>query len=340
MIATATSPRIDTNTPAISIVIPMYNVEKYVETCIDSILVQTFQDFEIIIVDDCSTDRSLEIVQKKYSNDPRIKIYKQLKNSGDCASRNLGLINSRGKYVYFMDSDDAILSNCLETFYNAIEKSGADVVHLNSYFNTTDDFVMNSRVKIERKFDNNPKPRFLADDLTTRMNREFMPICLCVVPWNKISRREFLTDSGLYFPLTLQNGDFLQCWAELCFARKIQVIDACCYVYRQRQKSKIHQSAEVHFRRALKSIPTTLEFIHEVFSSPKIISKISQREKDLIEAGIIRWFFDIFFLRSYRGELSDEKINEILHEVLYQPSMMNPEIIRAFTNTIAFFAFR
>ncbi len=293
--------RIDTNTPLISIVIPMYNVEKYIETCIDSILLQTFQKFEVIVVDDCSTDRSFKIVQKY--KDPRIKTYRQLKNSGDCASRNLGLINSRGKYVYFMDSDDAILSNCLETLFNAIEKSGADVVHMNSYFNTYDDFVMNSKIKIEK------------NSIQTRS-------------------RDFLIDSGLYFPLTLQNGDFLQSFAELCFAQKIQVINACCYIHRERPKSKMNQSAEVHFRRALKSIPDAIEFIHEVFSSPKIISKVEQRNQDLLEVNIIKRFFWDFLLRSYRGELTPEKINEILHEVLYQPKMMNPEMARAFVNTI------
>ena len=333
-------PRIDINSPAISIVIPMYNVEKYIETCIDSILLQTFQNFEVIVVDDCSTDRSLEVVRKKYSNELRVKIFHQIKNSGESAARNLGLINARGKYVYFMDSDDAILENTLETFYNAIEESGADVVHMNSSFSTSENFVMNSKVKIEKNVDPNSKPRFLSNDLATRMNQEFISGALNVVPWKKISRREFLIDSGLYFPTLPRNLDLLQFFGELCFARKIQVIDACCYVHRVSPDSMMQQSAEKHLRKALESIPTALDFIHEVFSSPKMISKLSQHEQDVLEAIIMSRFFTVFILRSYRGGLTPEKINEILHEVLYQPKMMNPEILRAFINTIAFFAFK
>ena len=93
----------------------MYNSEKFIETCLDSILNQTFENFELIIVDDCSTDRSLKIVLNY--QDSRIKIIHQFKNSGESSSRNLGLANARGKYVYFMDNDDAILEDNLENFY-------------------------------------------------------------------------------------------------------------------------------------------------------------------------------------------------------------------------------
>ncbi len=96
-----TASRIDINMPLISIIVPLYNAEKYIETCINSILTQTFQNFEVIVVDDCSTDRSLEIVRNY--QDPRIKIIHQFTNSGESSSRNLGLANARGKYVYFMD---------------------------------------------------------------------------------------------------------------------------------------------------------------------------------------------------------------------------------------------
>ena len=321
--------------PEISIVVPMYNAEKFIELCIGSILAQTFQNFEVVIVDDCSTDRSLEIVKKEYSNDPRIKVYRQLKNSGDHATRNLGLINSQGKYVYFMDSDDVILENTLEVFYNAIEESGADVVHMNSYFITEDDFTVSPNVKLERKFDLNPTPRFLSDDLATRMNDEFLNMGLYVTPWKKISRRDFLIESGLYFPLVPQNEDLLQLFGELCFAKEIQVIDACCYIHRIHPKSKMKQSAEVLFRRALKSLPTAIDFAREVFSSPKTIFEIPRHAQDVLEVGIVFGLFTTYMLRSYRGELTAEQINEILHEVLYQPSMMNPEVTRVLINALA-----
>lgn len=137
-----------TKAPRVSIVIPMFNVEKYIETCIGSILAQTFKDFEIIVVDDCSTDRSCEIVSKY--TDPRIKLVRQIKNSGENKSRNLGLKIANGKYVYFMDSDDAILPHIIETLFNAAEESQADVVYMNRWFNTNYwNFTLPARIKIE-----------------------------------------------------------------------------------------------------------------------------------------------------------------------------------------------
>ena len=121
----------------VSVIVPLYNAERFLKTCIDSILNQSFEDFELIIVDDCSTDRSLEIAQQY--RDSRIKIFRNVTNLGDAATRNIGLTFSSSEYVYFMDDDDAILANCLEIFYNAIEESNADVVHMNSHYATFDE---------------------------------------------------------------------------------------------------------------------------------------------------------------------------------------------------------
>ena len=124
---------------AISIVVPMYNVEKYIGECLESILAQTFQDFEVIVVDDCSTDKSVEIAEsytKKFGD--RLKIYINEQNSGASATRNKGLWLSRGEYVFFMDSDDLILPDGLEKTYKIAKYFDVDVVNItrsrSSYF--------------------------------------------------------------------------------------------------------------------------------------------------------------------------------------------------------------
>ena len=131
-------------TPAISIIIPMYNVEKYVGECLDSILAQTFTDFEVIIVDDCSTDKSCAVV-KKYmplfnKNDDKLRLIELKKNSGfPSVPRNKGIELARGKYICFVDSDDAITNTALEELFNLAEEFQADVVHCERYFLVDDE---------------------------------------------------------------------------------------------------------------------------------------------------------------------------------------------------------
>ncbi|MBQ6975180.1 MAG: glycosyltransferase family 2 protein, partial [Selenomonadaceae bacterium] len=96
-------------TPLISAVVPIYNVERYIKVCIDSILAQTFQDFEIIIVDDASPDNSYNICQKLYGGNEKVRIVRHEKNQGLEPARNTGIEYARGKYIFFVDSDDFIL---------------------------------------------------------------------------------------------------------------------------------------------------------------------------------------------------------------------------------------
>ena len=99
--------------PKLSIIIPVYNVEKYLPKCLESILGQSFKDFEIICVNDGSTDNSLQVLQTYKKQDGRIVIVDK-KNEGSGIARNLGLSTARGNYVYFVDSDDWLENYALE----------------------------------------------------------------------------------------------------------------------------------------------------------------------------------------------------------------------------------
>jgi len=114
--------------PAISVVIPVYNVEKYISACLDSVVNQTFTDIEIICVNDGSKDNSLKILEKYSSNDKRIKIINK-ENGGAASARNTGMENAAGKYIYFLDSDDYISLNALEILYNHAEKNNLDILY-------------------------------------------------------------------------------------------------------------------------------------------------------------------------------------------------------------------
>ena len=107
--------------PYFSIIVPMYNAEKYIRICVNSILMQTFQDFELIIVDDCSTDNSYKICNELYGNNEKVRLFRHEKNQGPGVARNLGIENSRGEYIFFIDSDDAIIPNALEKLHKATQ---------------------------------------------------------------------------------------------------------------------------------------------------------------------------------------------------------------------------
>ena len=112
----------------ISIIIPVYNVEKFIRQCLDSILSQSYKNYEVILIDDKSKDSSLDIIREyetKYSN---FFVIENKKNSGPGASRNKGIDKAKGEYIMFIDSDDYIEPNTLEDAFNAAKKYDADVV--------------------------------------------------------------------------------------------------------------------------------------------------------------------------------------------------------------------
>ena len=107
-------------TPTVSVIIPSYNHEKYIRQCIQSVLDQTFQDFEIIITDDGSSDRTVEIIET--FTDPRIKIYRNYINKGASVATNNCILNSHGKYIAMLSSDDIWFPEKLDIQVNFLEK--------------------------------------------------------------------------------------------------------------------------------------------------------------------------------------------------------------------------
>ena len=112
----------------VSVVIPIYNREKYIKKCIDSVINQTYNNLEIICVDDCSTDSSLEILKKYEATDNRVTIVALEKNNGVSNARNTGIKKSTGKYLAFVDSDDTIDKNMIFEMVDCANKTGADII--------------------------------------------------------------------------------------------------------------------------------------------------------------------------------------------------------------------
>ena len=121
----------------VSVIIPIYNVEKYLEDCINSILEQTFQNYEAILVDDGSTDKCGEICDEYAKKDSRIKVV-HTENQGLSEARNTGILLAKGKYLAFVDSDDFVRNDFLQKLYEAIEKSEADICEANFVYAFTE----------------------------------------------------------------------------------------------------------------------------------------------------------------------------------------------------------
>lgn len=121
-------------TPIISVILPCYNVEKYIGKCISSILKQTYSNFEIICINDCSTDNTLQIINAIASKDIRIRIINLEQNKGSANARKLGIDNAKGKYIAFIDSDDYISSDYLLNLYNATSNETMDIVISSGYY--------------------------------------------------------------------------------------------------------------------------------------------------------------------------------------------------------------
>ena len=173
-------------TPKISIIIPVYNVQKYLPCCLDSVQNQTFQEFEAILVDDGSTDESGSICDRYAKMDPHFSVLHK-DNGGQSSARNMGLDHCRGEYVCFLDSDDYLEPDYLEYLYNEINKSNYDFVSCTANFvNEKNEFIRRNNYETERKE--------IAGDI---FDAYFHSNLIEDAAWNKIYRRELF--SGLRF---------------------------------------------------------------------------------------------------------------------------------------------
>ena len=229
-------------TPKISIIMAMYNVEKYLEDCLESLLAQSFQDYEIIIVDDFSTDNSCAVLENFIPKfDGKLKLIHSEKNSGCCAvPRNIGMPFARGKYIYFVDSDDALTETALEELYNLAENFQAEVVHCEKYFMVDDeDFTTDKNFLIadaRLKADFVEEPAFMTKDLSERIEN----LIAGKFDWSSCTnfiRRDFLVKHDIKFPPVKGCEDRIFVLKILCLSKKFLRVPNAVYIYRQREES-------------------------------------------------------------------------------------------------------
>ena len=232
----------DNDSPKISVIVPMYNAEKYLGLCINSILAQTFKNFELILVDDCSTDKTLEVA--KTFTDSRIKIICNEKNLGmPGLVRNVGIDAAKGEYIYFCDDDDAILSKGLEYLITAAEKNSADIVNTTQwYYSITPDFQ--SLKNLELKLKKFSAAQAVSEDLKKRITEEFLTKRMHIAPWLSLYKRKFLLDNKIKFPDAVAEDIFFS-FDAVCATSKITKIDTPFYIWRTHAESTTHNFSRI-----------------------------------------------------------------------------------------------
>lgn len=210
----------------ISIIVPVYQVEKYIRQCVDSILAQTFTDFELILVDDGSKDNSGQICDEYAAKDKRIRVIHK-ENGGLSDARNKGMDEAAGSYFMFVDSDDYIAPDMAERLYNSIIKEDADIAACNfRYFFEEDgkkDFSTENEVQVVSG----------AEIFYNRKNERNYGFW--TVAWNKLYKSETFKNVRFRFG-RLHEDEF---WANDIYRPEIKAVTVseCLYYYRQRNNS-------------------------------------------------------------------------------------------------------
>ena len=229
--------------PAVSVIVAMYNAEEFIGECLTSLAKQTFKDFEVIVVDDCSIDNSRAVVGKFYAHfGDSLTLMTLSPNSGRPGiPRNFAMAEARGKYVYFLDCDDFLTETALAELYEVAEKFKADVVHPEKSFAI---FPEGGQIRTEtvsfQDSDFVAQPTLETFDIGERItgfvNQKFM--------WwacNKLFRRQFLSDNKIVFPVTQTYEDFLFFLRCLVAAKNYVRVPFVSYYYRIREDSLSHK---------------------------------------------------------------------------------------------------
>ena len=214
--------------PLLSVIVPVYNAQQYLRDCLDSILSQTFTDFELICVNDGSEDCSLQILKEYEQRDKRVVVFDQ-HNRGAASARNLGLQNSKGQYITFVDSDDCLETKAYESALKYIDDVDVVCFGIKTFgedFNKKTQKSDNEYYQL--KYDGNVS---ITDKLIKKTD---LSVC------NKIFKRSIIDGCKLYFPEGLHYEDAAFCWKYFLSSKNIYFLNEYFYKYRRHSGSIMH----------------------------------------------------------------------------------------------------
>ncbi|WP_400240623.1 glycosyltransferase family 2 protein [Methanomethylophilus alvi] len=262
--------------PAISVVVPAYNVEKYVAQCLDSIINQTFSDLQIICVDDGSTDHTLAILEEYAKKDDRIEVYSQ-SNMGPGVARNKGMEYARGKYIIFIDSDDYLNHQMFEHMYLISERNDADITICKAYELLGD---KTSLMEWSVKYQYAPELEvFSAADVKDHIIQLSEGWA-----WDKLILLSHLKNNNIHFPNLSNSEDMMLVFPAIILAQRI------CIVYEKMVYHRVNISTSVSSRR----LKAPFCFIESCVLLKKFLEK-NDLYKGNIKKSYINWTLEYSF---------------------------------------------
>lgn len=289
--------------PKVSVIVPFYNVESYIEKCLETLINQTLKDIEIILVNDGSKDRSVDIVKKIMKEYPDKIIYLEKPNGGLADARNYAIPYAKGEYIAFLDSDDYVEKDMYQLMYELAKKESSDMVECNFIWEYPDKKREDIGEIYKGQFEMLEKVR--------------------VVAWNKLIKREILEENKIEFPKGLQYEDVEFTYKLVPFINKVSFIKKPCVHYVQRKGSISNSQNE-----RTKEIFDVLENVIKFYKEKEIYDKF----KTQLEYLYVRYAFCSSLLRIVK--IQDETVQENLLNLTWQnvnkkyPNWKQNEIIK------------
>lgn len=303
----------------ISIIVPVYKVEKYIHECIDSILSQTYKNIELLLIDDGSPDNCPRICDNYALKDKRIKVYHK-KNGGLSDARNFGIDNSTGKYLMFIDSDDYIEKDMVELLYKNLKLNNADISICDCTF-----------IYKDKKIKNDKRTDFLVMNREQALSELNKQNGFGFAAWNKLYKKEIF--KKIRFPIGKINEDWYIMYKIFSQVKKAVYQPDSKYNYRQR-KSSISKNTLINYNPILASsrcrrfiinkypISSNEAYGNEIIADISVYNKLMlikkcKIKKDYIRKNIKR---NIYRMNSLNNYFKISKILQI-YMILYIPIM-------------------
>ena len=292
--------------PKISIIVPVYNVEKYLKQCLDSIVNQTYKNLEIIIVNDGTKDNSMKIVEG-YLSDSRVKVINK-ENGGLSSARNRGIEEATGDYISFVDSDDYIDINMYKRLINICKDEEVIIFNHSRFDDITEEVV-------KKRYTNENKMKELEEKM------EYLYSNIENSCWNKIYKSSFIKENRFKFMEILYED---VCWNIEVFyqAKKVKILNESLYFYRINRKNSIMEKSKgkdevfLEFqKKSYKKIFERLDFLIEKLKKDnrtgKIIYLISERENWRAKLTGEVYFIELdIYLKNYFKEQSQNNLEK------------------------------
>ena len=281
----------------VSVIVPVYNVEKYIDDCLHSLEEQTLKDIEVIIVDDCGTDSSMKIAENYASRDARFKIIHHTENRGLSSARNSGIKASSAPLLLFVDSDDAVEPDYCLKMVSSIKDNNTDIAMCGT-------IVFYD--KIRTKYSKNNKYWNIHNNKSEFITEEII-INTSVVVWNKIFKRDIIINNNLLFPDGLYNEDHFW-WRIYClYAKKISWVNEALYWYRQHPQSIMAKISSKQSEHCTEILDVAFAYYDEVIKRKKW-----QAREDALDFLLDAFYTALKRAPSDRQAQLHEKINNFI----------------------------